>query len=125
MATDQIAENSRKALMEAEEQMRDRLAEAAEGRAETRAIAAEERRLKNIPIEAEATAASDEAIMARRYGEGSTFPGLIRQQTIANETAGQRLEQQHRKGCLTTNSRYATHGRRWRQWIRTTRNTKL
>lgn len=100
VAAGQIEVNSRKALMEAEEQMRDRLAEAAEGRAETRAIAAEERRLKNIPIEAEATAASDEAIMARRYGEGSTFPGLIRQQTIANETAGQRLEQQRTQGLL-------------------------
>jgi len=90
VATDQIAENSRKALMEAEEQMRDRLAEAAEGRAETRNIAAEERRLKNIPIEAEATAASDEAIMARRYAEGSNYTGLIRQQTAANETPAQK-----------------------------------
>ena len=100
VAAGQIEVNSRKALMEAEEEMRARLAEAAEGRAETRNIAAEERRLKNIPIEAEATAASDEAIMARRYGEGCNYTGLIRQQTAANETAGQRLEQQRTQALL-------------------------
>ena len=100
VAAGQIEVNSRKALMEAEEEMRARLAEAAEGRAETRNIAAEERRLKNIPLEAEATAASEEAVLARRYAEGSTFPGLIRQQTAANETAGQRLEQQRTQGLL-------------------------
>ena len=100
VAAGQIEVNSRKALMEAEEEMRARLAEAAEGRAETRNIAAEERRLKNIPLEAEATALSEEANLARRYAEGSTFPGLIRQQTAANETAGQRLEQQRTQGLL-------------------------
>lgn len=100
VAAGQIEVNSRKALMEAEEEMRARLAEAAESRTETRNIAAEERRLKNIPLEAEATALSEEANLARRYGEGSTFPGLIRQQTAANETAGQRLEQQRTQGLL-------------------------
>jgi hypothetical protein len=100
VATDQIAENSRKALMEAEEEMRARLAEAAEGRAETRNIAAEERRLANIPREAEATAASEESVLSRRFGEGSAYPGLIRQQTAANETEGQRLEQQRTQGLL-------------------------
>lgn len=100
VAAGQIELNSRKALMEAEEEMRARLAEAAETRAETRQIAAEERSIENIPREAEATAASEEAILARRYGEGSTFPGLIRQQTAANETAGQRLERQRTQGQL-------------------------
>jgi len=100
VAAGQIEVNSRKALMEAEEEMRARLAEAAESRTETRNIAAEERNLANIPREAEATAASAEAILSRRYGEGSAYPGLIRQQTAANETAGQRLEQQRTQGLL-------------------------
>lgn len=86
VAAGQIELNSRKALMEAEEEMRARLAEAAEGRAETRQIAAEERAIKNIGREAQA----EEDILARRYGEGSKYPGLISQQISAQETPSQR-----------------------------------
>lgn len=86
VAAGQIELNSRKALMEAEEEMRARLAEAAEGRAETRQIAAEERAIKNIGREAQA----EEDILARRYGEGSKYPGLISQQISAQETPGQK-----------------------------------
>jgi len=100
VAAGQIEVNSRKALMEAEEEMRARLAEAAESRTEARNIAAEERNLANIPRQAEAIAASDEAILSRRFGEGSAYPGLIQQQLAATETAGQKLEQQRTRGLL-------------------------
>jgi hypothetical protein len=97
VAAGQIELNSRKALMEAEEEMRARLAEAAEGRAETRQIAAEgraetrqiaaeDRAIQNIGREAQA----EEDILARRYGEGSKYPGLISQQISAQETPSQR-----------------------------------
>lgn len=101
VATAQIEINARKALMEAEEEMRARLAEAAEGRAEkrliaaegraeTQQIAAEGRAISNIPLTAEATAKAEEANMARRYGEGSEYPGLLGSQMKAMETLAQR-----------------------------------
>ena len=101
VATAQIEINARKALMEAEEEMRDRLAEAAEGRdekrqiaaegrAEAQQIAAEGRAISNIPLTAEATAKAEETNMARRYGDGSNYPGLLGSQMTAMETPAQR-----------------------------------
>lgn len=90
VAAGQIELNSRKALMEAEEEMRARLAEAAETRAETRQIAAEERGIKNIGREAE----EEERVLARRYAEGSAYPGLISQQIRAQETPGQKVSRE-------------------------------
>lgn len=101
VATAQIEINARKALMEAEEEMRARLAEAAEGRdekrqiaaegrAETQQIAAEGRAISNIPLTAEATARAEEATMARRFGEGSKYPGLLGSEMTAMETPAQR-----------------------------------
>ena len=101
VATAQIEINARKALMEAEEEMRDRLAEAAEGRDEKRLIAAEgraeaqqiaveNRNISNIPLTAQATATAEETILARRFGEGSNYPGLLGSQMTATETPAQR-----------------------------------
>ena len=90
VATAQMEINARKALMEAEEEMRARLAEAAESRAEARQIAAEDRAIKNIPRELEATADAEESVLRRRFGEGSDYPGLLSSQMSATETPSQR-----------------------------------
>lgn len=90
VATAQMEVNARKALLEAEEEMRARLAEAAEARAEARQIAKEDRDIANIPRAAEATAAAEEGIMERRFGPGSTYSGLLSAQMSASETPSQR-----------------------------------
>jgi hypothetical protein len=90
VASTQMEVNARKALMEAEEEMRARLAEAAEGRAETRQIAAEERQIANIGRVAEATATAEEGVMTSRFSEGSAYPGLLSRQIEATQTPGQK-----------------------------------
>jgi hypothetical protein len=107
VAERQIEVNSRKALMEAEEEMNARLAEAAEvraiaaeGRAETRQIGAESRRLANIPLETEAIATAEEGVMSRRYSEGSQYPGLVAQQLRVQRTPEQELELERSQGLL-------------------------
>jgi hypothetical protein len=78
----QIETNSRKALLQAEEEMRLRLAEAQE----RMTIAAEDRAIGNIGRTAEAQATADEDILRRRYGEGSEYGGLIQRQMESEET---------------------------------------
>jgi len=90
VAAGQIELNSRKALMEAEEEMRARLAEAAESRAEKQQIRAEDRARANIPLDAQAAADAEAAILQQRFGEGSTYPGLLQSQMRATETPAQR-----------------------------------
>jgi hypothetical protein len=90
VAAGQIELNSRRALMEAEEEMRARIAEAAETRAETRQIAAEEREIENVGRLAEA----EEGVLKRRYAEGSSYPGLISRELQARETPAQKAARQ-------------------------------
>jgi hypothetical protein len=90
VASTQMEVNARKALLEAEEEMRARLAEAAEGRAETRAIAAEQRAISNISEIASATAAAEESVLASRFAEGSSYPGLLASRMEAEQRPGER-----------------------------------
>lgn len=101
VAAGQIELNSRKALMEAEEEMRARLAEAAETRAETRQIAAEERDIKNIGRKAE----EEDKVLARRFEAGSEYPGLLAQQIRAQETPGQKVYRERQQHLFDTEQR--------------------
>lgn len=101
VAAGQIELNSRKALMEAEEEMRARLAEAAETRAETRQIAAEERDIKNIGRKAE----EEDKVLARRFEAGSEYPGLLSQQIRAQETLGQQVYRERQQHLSDTEQR--------------------